>query len=129
MEILLYIIFGIIGGVFGGMGMGGGTIIIPLLTIFLSVNQKLAQGYNLFAFLLMAVIVLIIYKKNNMVEFKGLLLIIIFGILSCVLGAYLTTVISSQILKYIFAGFLILLSVYEIVKVVQELKNKKKNKD
>ena len=33
MEIVLLIVFGLIGGLLGGMGMGGGTLLIPLLTI------------------------------------------------------------------------------------------------
>ena len=40
MEIFLLILFGFLAGIIGGMGMGGGTILIPLLTIFLSISQK-----------------------------------------------------------------------------------------
>lgn len=41
---------GIISGVVSGMGMGGGTLLIPILTIFFHFNQQLAQGINLLAF-------------------------------------------------------------------------------
>lgn len=41
-------------GLLGGMGMGGGTILIPALTIFLGVEQHAAQAANLIAFLPMA---------------------------------------------------------------------------
>ena len=36
-------VIGIIAGVVGGLGMGGGTILILLLTIFMSVEQNVAQ--------------------------------------------------------------------------------------
>ena len=39
MTDFLYIVFGIIGGIFGGMGMGGGTLLIPLLSIFLGLEE------------------------------------------------------------------------------------------
>ena len=39
--IAVYIVFGILAGVLGGMGMGGGTILIPLLTIFLILIKQL----------------------------------------------------------------------------------------
>lgn len=120
MEYVWFILIGVFGGVFGGMGMGGGTVIIPLLTIFLSVTQKFAQGYNLYAFLIMAVVALIIHYKNKLVHFKDIIIIVITGTLFCVGGAYLTTVVDNTILKYIFGGFLILLSIFEFVKVVKE---------
>jgi len=120
MEIFLTILFGIIGGVFGGMGMGGGTLLIPLLTIFLAVNQKLAQGYNLISFLIMAIIVLIIHIKNKMVDLKSIILLDIFGIAFCIVGALLISVIDSEILHYIFAGFLIILSFFEFFKLIKK---------
>ena len=40
MEFVWYGIAGVLGGIFGGMGMGGGTVLIPLLGIFYNVNQK-----------------------------------------------------------------------------------------
>ena len=86
MEIVLLISFGIIGGIFGGMGMGGGTVLIPLLTIFLSINQKLAQGYNLLAFLLMAIFAIIIHSKNKLIDLKSIIVLDIFGIIFCVLS-------------------------------------------
>ena len=55
--IILEILAGAIGGIIGGMGMGGGTLLIPLLTIFLGISQKLAQAYNLISFLIMAIFV------------------------------------------------------------------------
>ncbi|MBE7090170.1 MAG: sulfite exporter TauE/SafE family protein, partial [Clostridiales bacterium] len=33
MQFVLYVIAGVLGGVLGGMGMGGGTLLIPLLGI------------------------------------------------------------------------------------------------
>jgi hypothetical protein len=116
MEIFLLIVFGIVSGVSGGMGMGGGTLLIPLLTIFLSINQKLAQGYNLIAFLIMAVFALIIHSKNKIIDIKSVILLDVFGVAFCVLGALLVSQIKSNVLHTIFAIFLILLSLYQFYK-------------
>ena len=120
MEIALYIVFGIIGGILGGMGMGGGTLLIPLLTIFLAVEQKVAQGINLLAFLPMAIVALIIHFKNKMVETKGILWIIIPGVISSVGFAFLASTLDNEILRTLFGSYLILIAVYEICCLIFE---------
>ena len=37
---LYLILSGVVSGILGGMGMGGGTLLIPILTIFLNFAQK-----------------------------------------------------------------------------------------
>ena len=113
--VFVFGIFGLIAGVFGGMGMGGGTLLIPLLTIFLNVGQHSAQAINLISFIPMAVIALIIHLKNNLVEFKDVFLIIISGIVSCFVGCYIARAVSGVILKKIFGGFLVVLSVIQVI--------------
>ena len=73
----LFVIFGALGGILGGMGMGGGTLLIPLLTIFTNTKQKEAQGINLIVFIPMAVIALIIHFKNKLVLVKRSIFLII----------------------------------------------------
>lgn len=121
MEIILYGLAGVLGGVLGGMGMGGGTILIPLLSIFFNIGQHTAQAINLISFIPMAVVALILHFKNKLIKFKGVLWIILPGILSCVVGCYVARAISGDLLKRLFGGFLIVLS---IVQLVLGLKNK-----
>lgn len=51
MAFYICLVSGFVSGLLGGMGMGGGTLLIPVLTIFFSVPQKIAQSTNLLAFL------------------------------------------------------------------------------
>ena len=44
-------LFGVISGIITAMGMGGGTILILLLTLFAGINQHNAQGINLIFFI------------------------------------------------------------------------------
>ena len=116
------IVVGILGGIVAGMGMGGGTLTIPLLTIFLHFKQLRAQGVNLIAFLPMSVVALSIHIKNKLVRFKQTWLLALVGsVFSCV-GAILANNLSNIVLKKMFAIFLICLGIYEIVEMK---KNKK----
>ncbi len=116
LTIFLYILFGFLAGIFGGLGMGGGTLLIPLLTIFLSLDQKLCQGINLVSFLVMALFSLIIHFKNGYISMKGTSYIILSGIVFSVLGALLAGYLPSKILRIAFGVFLCLLSIYQIIK-------------
>lgn len=122
MSVILFIVFGVLAGVFGGMGLGGGSVLIPLLTIFLGIGQKVAQGYNLLAFLVMAVVAIIIHSKNKLINFKSIVWIVVSGAIFCGLGAYLTTIVDTKVLKIIFSVFLILLGIWQGISAIKEKK-------
>ena len=61
------IVFGFISGILGGMGMGGGTLLIPLLN-FLDIEQQTIQAINLISFLPMACVALGLHFKNKLVK-------------------------------------------------------------
>lgn len=110
-RIILLVLAGLAAGALGGMGMGGGTILIPVLTIFFGVEQKQAQAINLVAFIPMAIASLIVHVKNKRVETKGILWIIIPATVLSLAGSMVAQAINGEILKRIFGGFLLLLSV------------------
>ena len=109
-EIIKFIVIGALSGVLGGMGMGGGTALIPLLTIFTSVHQKSAQAINLISFIPMAIITLFLHFKNGLVRKKNILYIIVPACLFAVLGSVFCVFVDAKILRRVFGGFLILLS-------------------
>lgn len=120
LEYIWYVFAGIVGGVLGGMGMGGGTALIPLLSIFYSVGQHTAQAINLVSFIPMAVVALILHFKNKLIKFDRILFIIIPGILTCVVGCYIARAITGEVLKRCFGGFLILLSIFQFVTQIKK---------
>ena len=122
---ILFFISGIAGGLLGGMGMGGGTILIPILDIFFNVGQHTAQAVNLLAFIPMSVVALIIHIKNGFVTFKDSILIILFGILSCFIGCFFARKTDGIILKKLFGFGLIALSVVQAVIITKSKKTKK----
>ena len=108
-KIILLALSGIAAGVLGGMGMGGGTILIPLLTIFFGAEQKTAQAINLVAFIPMAIVSLIMHFKNGLVEKRGIMWIIVPAALVSALGSYLAALTDGAVLKRCFGGFLLAL--------------------
>ena len=120
MKIAWYGIAGILGGILGGMGMGGGTILIPLLSLFFTVGQHTAQAVNLIAFIPMSIVALVIHFKNKLVRFEKTLLIILPGIATCIIGCYISRLITGDLLKRCFGGFLIVLSIYQFITQIKK---------
>lgn len=124
MIYILYVLAGVISGVFGGLGMGGGTLLIPILTIFLNFDQKLSQGINLLSFLVMALFSMFIHYRNGFIVTKHIGYIIISGMVFSIIGALCMTILPSKVLKVIFGVFLCVLAIIEIVKVFKKDKKK-----
>ena len=120
------IVAGVLGGVIGGMGMGGGTLTIPILTIFLGYEQLQAQGVNLVAFLPMSIVAIIIHIKNKLVDFKSTWLLAVVGCIFSLGGALVAVRLKNEVLTKLFAIFLIGLAIWQLVELI---KSKKKNEN
>lgn len=119
MKYLLYILFGALGGLIGGMGMGGGTILIPLLTLFLDIPQLEAQTINLISFIPMAVVSLAIHIKNKLVDFKALFKVLPFALGFSVISSFFALRINSNILRMIFGVFMLVVGFVFLVKSIK----------
>ncbi len=108
-------LIGIVSGIISGMGIGGGTILIPALIIFTNLSQQETQGINLVVFIPIAVAALIIHIKEKNIDFKLAFWIIVGGIIGAILGSKLALKISSANLKKIFALFLLFIGIYELL--------------
>ena len=95
--------------------MGGGTILIPLITLILGVQQKTAQGINLLSFIPMAILSLIVHIKNKLVVFRVGVVIIITGTISALISSFIANNMSSDILRKIFGVFLLVVGIYQAV--------------
>lgn len=115
MDWMLFVLCGIAGGVLGGMGMGGGTVLVPLLSIFFNLDQHLVQAVNLISFIPMSAVALYFHIKNKLVNFKNVLYVIIPGVVMSIGGSLLAKTLSGEVLKKCFGGFLLLLSVFYFI--------------
>ncbi len=110
MSFYLFFSGGFAGGVLGGMGMGGGTLLIPLLTLVLGLPQAAAQGVNLLSFLPMSLLALSVHAKNGLLAKEGLWQFVLPALLFSALGAGVAVVLPAKLLGKGFGLFLILLS-------------------
>jgi hypothetical protein len=116
MNLLWYLFIGLAAGTISGMGIGGGAILIPALTIFLATGQREAQHINLLFFLPTAAIALRTHIKDGNIEKKGLLKLTLFGVLGAIPAALIAVKIDADWLRKGFAVFLLCMAAYELVK-------------
>lgn len=127
LEFLWFSLAGVISGIFAGMGMGGGTFLIPILTLVLSVSQTHAQLINLIVFSLSSIVVLIIQAKNKLLDFEGFWWIVIPALLVSLVGSIFALSLHSDVLKYSFAGFVCLVGILQIVFLILAKRKKKES--
>ena len=120
---MMLLISSILSGIIGGMGVGGGMILIPAARMFLNLNQQSAQSLNLFCFIPSSLCALVIHIKNKKIDFKTAVPIILSGIPFALLGAYLSSNMSSEILSRLFGGFILIFGIKEIVTGIKSPKN------
>lgn len=112
MRFYLYLLLGFSGGVPAGMGMGGGTVTIPLLVLVGNVPQKIAQSANLFSFVPMSLIALGVHTRNGLLQKRGMLPVVLGALFSSLGGALLAAKLPSEILRKAFGLFLAVLSFF-----------------
>lgn len=122
MSFYLYLILGFLGGIPAGMGMGGGTVTIPLLVLIGGVEQKIAQCANLFAFLPMSVGALKMHADNGFLQTDGIIWVIIPAVLLSAVGAMMASVLPSGFLRKGFGVFLIGLSLVGLYRSALAIK-------
>ena len=116
---MLEIVTGIIAGMVSGIGMGGGTILILILSLFYGMDQHVAQASNLIFFIPTSIAAIYINIKQKMIDFKIALLIGGIGSIGALLGSYLSKQIDSNLLRKCFGVFLAIIAIHEIYSYVK----------
>lgn len=125
MKIFLTVLFGFLAGIIGGMGMGGGTLLVPLLS-FLDIPQKSVQAINLIGFLPMCVGALIVHCANGLVKTHATGYLILPAVVASAVGALLTDATGNKLLKVFFGVFLICVGVWQLyVAIAYVVKTKR----
>ena len=119
-------ITGLISGTISGTGMGGGTILILVLSIFLGVEQHTAQATNLVFFIPTSISAIIVSIKSKLIEWKIGVVIAITGIIGAVIGANISAKMEVRSLKRYFGLFLGLIAIYEIYSIIKGYKKVEK---
>lgn len=123
---MLEILIGAFSGIFSGIGMGGGTILIFLLTTFGKMEQHIAQATNLLYFIPTAISAIIVNYRDKNIDLKLAKEISIFGIIGAVIGAMISVNIDVEKLRKLFGIFLTIIAIHEIYTLFKEYKQYKK---
>lgn len=126
MRFFLLILFSGLSGIFAGMGMGGGTFLIPLLSLFLNIEQTLCQSTNVVCFIILASICFIIYIKNKLIDLKSFWWVVVPATIVASIASIFALKVSSKVLQILFAGFIILVGIFYFVKTIILMKKKSK---
>lgn len=104
---LLLALAGFATGILSAWGIGGGTLLLLIMTLFLGVDQTQAQGINLLYFLPTAGLSLIEHRKNGYLDRTLLRAAIPLGTLAAFATAWAATAIDITLLRKPFGVFLL----------------------
>lgn len=113
-------IVGFLSGVIASMGLGGGFVLLIWLTLFEGIAQRTAQGINLLFFLPVAVLSVIMHLRAGLISKKLVLSMIPGGILGAILGTLGSQVMGNDLLRKLYAIFLLAFGLRELFAKPQQ---------
>lgn len=113
---LIIVVVGLIAGIGGAvLGLGGGIIVTPILTLLMGIPIKYAIGASIIAVIATSSGATIAYLKDNVLNLRVAMFLEIFTTIGAIVGAYLNGLFKPTIL-YMFFGILLIYSSYNMVR-------------
>lgn len=112
------ILIGVAAGVLSGLfGVGGGTIIVPALVLWLSMQQRLSAGTSVAAILPTAAVGAVTYAAQGHVDWIAAGCLAVGVVAGAQLGAYLLSRVPTAVLQWGFMAFVtvIIVSLWFVV--------------
>ena len=106
-EILLPVLCGLGTGILSAWGVGGGTLLLLCMTLFLGVEQREAQAINLLFFLPTAGVSLLFHRKNGYLDAPAIRTAAPPAVLAALAGALLALELDAEALRAPFGLFLL----------------------
>lgn len=104
---LLPFFCGLGASVISAWGVGGGTLLLLVMTLFLGVDQRTAQGINLLFFLPTAVSALVCHAKGGYLDKPTLKAAVPAAVAAALIGAWISTAVDVEILRRPFGVYLL----------------------
>lgn len=115
-SMLLLLVMGVGAGVLGAiLGIGGGMIITPVLTIMMGLDIKYAIGASIISVIATSSGSTIAYLKDDMLNLRVAMFLEIATTVGAIMGALLVGMFSSNFL-YVLFGFFLLYSSYNMIR-------------
>ena len=109
---------GLAAGLLSGLfGVGGGTVIVPMLVLLLGFDQKLASGTSLAAIVPTATVGVISYAIHGSVDVVVALILAAGSVVGAQIGSWLLARLSQNAIRWGFVAFLIVVIVMLFVVV------------
>ncbi|RME24062.1 MAG: sulfite exporter TauE/SafE family protein, partial [Candidatus Zixiibacteriota bacterium] len=103
-DLVADLLCGFAGGALGGyLGLGGGIILVPALTLLAGVPITAAVPVSLSAIVVNSIAASNEYLKKGMVDFELVVILSFFMVSGNIFGSTLNTLIPSQVIRIIFA--------------------------
>ena len=104
-------LFGLlVGSMSGLLGVGGGIFMIPFMVLLAGASQQVAQGTSLVVIVPTAIVASVVLTKKGVGDLRQGIAMGAIGAISALAGAVLALHLPSEILRYIFAGLLLLVA-------------------
>ncbi|WP_125709548.1 sulfite exporter TauE/SafE family protein [Companilactobacillus zhongbaensis] len=121
-SMLLFVVIGLFAGVLGAiLGIGGGMIITPILTIMMGLDIKYAIGASIISVIATSSGATIAYLKDDMLNLRVAMFLEIATTVGAIMGALLVGLFSSTFL-YVLFGFFLLYSTYNMIRKLMSKK-------
>ena len=104
---LIPFLCGLGAGTISAWGVGGGTLLLLVMTLFLGVDQRSAQAINLLFFLPTALSALICHAKGGYLDKPTLKAAIPAAVAAALLGAWAATAVDVELLRKPFGVYLL----------------------
>ena len=115
-NVVLAVIIGLIAGFASGyVGVGGGFIMVPLMTAWLGIPMKRTSGTSLIAIIILAIPGVIQQAFLGHIDYLAGIMLCVGAIPGAVLGAWLVPRVPERTLRFIFAGLLAIAAVMLVV--------------
>ena len=95
-------------GVLSAWGVGGGTLLLLVMTLFLGVDQRTAQGVNLLFFLPTAASALVCHARGGYLDKPTLKSAVPIAVLAALIGAWISNAVDVELLRKPFGVYLLL---------------------
>jgi len=116
--VITCIAIGLAAGLLSGLfGVGGGTVIVPLLLLFLRFEQRLAAGTSLAAIVPTATVGVVSYAVHGSVAWIPALILAAGAVVGAQIGTWLLARLPQNALRWGFIGFLLVVIVMLFVVV------------
>lgn len=103
---VVLVLFGLLTGATAGLlGVGGGILIVPFLTLVVDISQHAAEATSLLVVLPTAVVATIVLHRRGVGDLWTALRFGVFGAAGGIAGALLALQLSGRSLRIIFAVF------------------------